>query len=152
MKDVASLDATLGRVSLQMASTLDLDEVLGEITRGLVRDLEAAMARVWLIRKGDPQYLHLVASAGLSERLDGSHGRVPVGEQKIGEIAASRAAVCSNELLGDPRFVDKEWIRANGLLTFGGYPLVFDSEVLGVLAMFARRPLTDADRQRLRAL
>ena len=149
MKDVASLDATLGRVSLQMASTLDLDEVLGEITRGLVRDLEAAMARVWLIRKGDPHYLQLVASAGLSERLDGSHGRVPVGEQKIGEIAASRAAVCSNELLGDPRFVDKEWIRANGLLTFGGYPLVFDSEVLGVLAMFARRPLTDAEFERL---
>jgi transcriptional regulator with GAF, ATPase, and Fis domain len=149
MEDVASLDATLGRVSLQMASTLDLDEVLGEITRGLVRDLEAAMARVWLVRAGEPRYLQLVASAGLSERLDGSRSRVPVGELKIGEIAAARAPVCSNDLVGDPRFVDKAWIREHGLLAFGGYPLAFHNEVLGVLAMFARRPLTDVEFERL---
>jgi Nif-specific regulatory protein len=149
MKDVASLDATLGRVSLQMASTLDLDEVLGEITRGLVRDLDGAMARVWLVRKGEPRYLQLVASAGLSERLDGSRSRVPVGELKIGEIAASHKALCSNDLLGDPRFTDKAWVRENGLLSFGGYPLAFNHDILGVLAMFARRPLTDAEFERL---
>ncbi|AKU98547.1 Response regulator of zinc sigma-54-dependent two-component system [Labilithrix luteola] len=149
MKDMAGLDATLGRVSLRMASTLELDGVLDEITRGLGRDLDAALARVWLVRKGEPRYLELVASAGLSERLDGSHSRVPVGELKIGAIAATRAPVCSNDLLGDPRFTDKTWIRQSGLLAFGGYPLVFDKEVLGVLAMFARRPLTDAEFDRL---
>ncbi|MBF5067751.1 GAF domain-containing protein, partial [Salmonella enterica subsp. enterica serovar Istanbul] len=42
-----------------------------------------------------------------------------------------------------------EWIRENGLTTFAGYPLVFDDELLGVLAMFARRPLGDAEFERL---
>ncbi len=149
MSDPARLEATLGRVSLQMASTLDLDEVLAEITRGLVRDLDAAMARVWLLRSGAQPYLKLAASAGLSERLDGSRSRVPVGELKIGEIAAERVPLCSNDLLSDPRFVDKDWIGRSGLVAFGGYPLVFGSELLGVLAIFARRALTASELERL---
>ena len=48
-------------------------------------------------------------------------------------------------LLDDPRFVDKAWLRENGLVSFAGYPLEFDGEILGVLAMFARRALTELE-------
>jgi transcriptional regulator with GAF, ATPase, and Fis domain len=143
------LEETLGRISLRTASTLDLGEVLAEITRGLVDHLQAAMARVWLIRKRDPGVLQLTASAGLSERLDGTRSRVPVGSLKIGEIAATRVPVCSTDLSSDPRFVDKAWIAQEKLVAFAGYPLVFHDELLGVLAMFTRRPISDAEFQRL---
>ncbi|MCW5835857.1 MAG: sigma 54-interacting transcriptional regulator, partial [Labilithrix sp.] len=145
MKAAAGLEATLGRVGLRMARSLDLNDVLGEITRGLVRDLEAAMARIWLVRAEEPGVLRLVASAGLSDRLDGSYARIPIGSLKIGQIAATRAPVCSNDVLEDPRFTDKAWLRDNGLVTCAGYPLEFDDEVLGVLATFARRPLTELE-------
>jgi len=145
----AGLEATLGRVSLQMARTLDLDEVLGEVVRGLVRDLGAALARVWLLERGDPKVLRLAASAGLSARTDGTRSRVPVGDLKIGEIARERVPLCENDLAADPRFVDKAWIRRERLVSFGGYPLVFDDELLGVVAMFARRPLTKGALERL---
>ncbi|MBX3210836.1 MAG: sigma 54-interacting transcriptional regulator [Labilithrix sp.] len=145
MKAAAGLEATLGRVGLRMARSLELRDVLDEITRGLVRDLEAAMARIWLIRPEEPGVLHLVASAGLSERLDGSHARIPFGSLKIGQIAATRTPVCSSDVLEDPRFTDKTWLKDNGLVTCAGYPLEFDDEVLGVLAMFARRPLTELE-------
>jgi transcriptional regulator with GAF, ATPase, and Fis domain len=145
MKPSAGLEATLGRVSLRMASSLELSDVLGEITRGLVRDLEAAMARIWLVRKEEPEWLSLVASAGLSERLDGSHARVRIGSLKIGQIASTRVPVCTSDLVTDPRFGDKTWVEENGLTTFAGYPLEFDDELLGVLAMFTRRPLTELE-------
>ncbi|MBX3204504.1 MAG: sigma 54-interacting transcriptional regulator [Labilithrix sp.] len=145
MKAAAGLEATLGRVGLRMARSLDLNDVLGEITRGLVRDLEAAMARIWLVRPDDPGVLRLAASAGLSERLDGSHAKVPIGSLKIGQIAATRTPVCSTDVLDDPRFTDKVWLRDNGIVTCAGYPLESDDEVLGVLAMFARRPLTELE-------
>jgi transcriptional regulator with GAF, ATPase, and Fis domain len=133
-----------------MASSLDLEGVLTEITSGLVRDLDAAMARVWLLRDADATaYLELVASAGLSTRLDGTRSRVPVGSLKIGEIASTRARVCTNELESDPRFVDKSWIRENALTSFCGYPLVFGDELLGVVAIFARRELTEAELDEL---
>lgn len=74
MESERGLEETLGRVSLRVTSSLELDHVLGEITRGLVRDLEAAMARVWLLGsdqdedddEDDAGTLQLAASAGLS--------------------------------------------------------------------------------------
>ncbi|MGC0848206.1 hypothetical protein WKG96_23115, partial [Pantoea agglomerans] len=76
-------------------------EVLAEITRGLVDELEASLARIWLLGRGDAcplgaacehreECLHLVASAGLSSRLDGAYRRVPIGVRKIGRIGATR--------------------------------------------------------------
>ena len=161
---LGSIEGSLGRISLRMASTLELGEVLSETTRGLVEDLDAALARIWLFGPGDlcagctmaPQCpnrtscLHLVASAGLSDRIDGGYRRVPIGALKIGQIASSRQPVCTNDPLGDPRIADKDWVRREDLKSFAGYPLGFRSEVFGVLAMFARRALLEAEFERLK--
>ncbi len=160
---VATIEGTLGRINLRMASTLDVGEVLSEVTRGLVEDLNAALARIWLFGPGDlcaeciqaphcpnrANCLHLVASAGFSERIDGEYRRVPIGVLKIGWIAEKRQPVCTNHLLRDPRILDKEWVRREGLRSFAGYPLGFRSELFGVLAMFARRALAQAEFERL---
>jgi len=132
-----------------MASSLELADVLAEITRGLVDELDAAMARLWLTGPEEPGILRLAASAGLSERLDGSRSRVPIGTLKIGEIAATRSPLCTRKLASDPRFVDKSWIETNRLVTFAGYPLVFHDELLGVLAIFSRTVLDELALERL---
>jgi transcriptional regulator with GAF, ATPase, and Fis domain len=141
--------ATLARVTLRMASSLELADVLSEITRGLVDDLDAALARIWLCLPTEPGMLRLAASAGLSERLDGTRSRVPIGTLKIGEIAETRSPLTSKDLAGDPRFVDKEWLTATGLVAFAGYPLVYRDELLGVLAMFSRRVPDEAELAQL---
>jgi transcriptional regulator with GAF, ATPase, and Fis domain len=142
----------LGQAGLRVTSSLELDRVLGEITRALVRELDAALARVWLVRREDgDDHLRLVASAGLSERLDGSRSRVPIGDLKIGEIASTRQPVSTNDLANDPRFTDKEWIRENALTTFAGYPLTTPDHLVGVLAMFSRKPLSEGELEQLRA-
>ena len=160
---VAHVEGALGRINLRMTSTLELGEVLSEVTRGLVEDLDAALARIWLFGPGDlcaaciqaphcpnrASCLHLVASAGLSERTEGEYRRVPVGVLKIGWIAETRHPVCTNDLIEDPRIANKEWVRQEGLGSFAGYPLAFRSEVFGVLAMFARRALLEAEFERL---
>jgi transcriptional regulator with GAF, ATPase, and Fis domain len=143
------LASTLARISLRIARSLDRDEVLGEITRGLVRELDAALARIWLV-KG--QVLELVASAGLSESREGSRSRVPVGSLKIGQIAETRAPVCTSDLRGDARFVDQAWIEAHGLRGFAGYPLLYGEELLGVLAIFTRHPIVDREADQLAIL
>ncbi len=163
MRSSPGIEETFGRVSLRMTSTLDLDAVLAEITRGLVLELSAALARIWLLGPGDlcaecalapscsdrARCLHLVASAGLEDRTSGAHRRVPIGALKIGEIAATRAAVCIDDLAGDPRIADKGWVAREGLASFAGYPLEFRGEGLGVLGVFARHRLTEAEVERL---
>ena len=152
MTDVAAAlfpEDSLARVSMRMARSLDLDEVLAEITRGLVRDLGASLARIWLVRATEPRMLVLAASAGITERLDGTRSRVPFGSLKIGQIAESGAAVVTSELAEDPRFVDKPWIAENRLRAFAGYPLRYGEELLGVLAVFTPKAISDAERGRL---
>jgi hypothetical protein len=43
--------------------TLELDEVLLDVTRGLVEGIDVALARVWLVDAADGA-LHLPASSG----------------------------------------------------------------------------------------
>jgi formate hydrogenlyase transcriptional activator len=155
------LDA-LRDITARITATRDVDEVLASITQGLVEHGDAALARIWLLHpdaacpvcgeapagsapaatEGDRGALHLRASAGLHANVVGHYHRVPVGERKIGQIAASRAAVCTNDVAHDPRIVDKAWVDEHGLHAFAGYPLVFRGEVLGVLGVFARQPFS----------
>ena len=153
----------LERIALQMASSLDLHIVLTTITQGLVDELDGAFARIWLIGPGDRcsdcykasdcsnrnQCLHLKASAGLNSNLDGEYRRIPLGALKIGKIAQGFGPMQTNDVLGDDRLPNKPWMKDNGLQSFAGYPLVFRGDVLGVIAMFGRRPLAEEECERL---
>ncbi len=96
--------------------------------------------------RSNPQddVLELRASAGLYTHLDGPHSRVPVGKYKIGLIAQERKPHLTNAVVGDPRVSDQEWAKREGMVAFAGYPLVVDDRLVGVMAMFARQPLSEA--------
>ncbi|TKB59340.1 MAG: GAF domain-containing protein, partial [Nitrospira sp.] len=155
--------SVLDRIALQMASSLDLHVVLTTITQGLVDDLGAAFARIWLLGPGDlcgnchkasdckdrTQCLHLRASAGLYSTLDGEYRRIPLGALKIGKIAQGAGPMQTNDVLGDDRLPNKQWMKDNGLRSFAGHPLKFQWELLGVIAMFGRRPLSEEEFERL---
>ena len=153
----------LERITLQMASSLDLQVVLATITQGLVEELDAAFARIWLLGPGDlcadcykaadcanrSRCLHLEASAGLYTNLNGEYRRIPLGALKIGKIAQGSGAIFTNDVLGDDRLPNKQWMTDNGLRSFAGHPLKFRWELLGVIAMFGRRPLSGEEFERL---
>src|SRR6185437_16228897 len=122
---IAPVQGALARITLEMTSTLDVDAVLGRITSGLIEDLGAALARIWLVDAGDAsgqaeRCLLLRASAGLAARLDGGRRRGRLGALKIGQIAVDGRPLETNDLEGDPRITDKAWVRANGLASFAG--------------------------------
>jgi transcriptional regulator with GAF, ATPase, and Fis domain len=153
----------LERIALQMASSLDLQVVLTTITQGLVDELDAAFARIWLLGPGDlcaecykaadcanrVRCLHLAASAGLYTNLNGEYRRIPLGALKIGKIAQGSGAMYTNDVMGDDRLPNKQWMKDHGLSAFAGYPLIFRDDLLGVIAMFGRRKLTDEEVERL---
>ena len=106
-----------------------------------MRHLEPAFARIWTLNQaGDT--LELQASAGMYTHLDGAHATVPVGQFKIGLIAAERAPHLTNDVLHDPRVSDPAWARREGMVAFAGYPLLVGDELVGVMAMFSRHPLS----------
>ena len=129
-----------------------LPELLQHCTEAVVRHLDAALARIWTLDP-DGAALTLRASAGLSSRLDGHRGRVLLTEKtKIASIARDLRPNLTNEVVGDPLVPDQEWAAREKLVSFGGYPILAEGRLVGVIAMFARRPQTDATMQAMESL
>ena len=159
---VAPLVVDPKRLLLDLAKEHHLPELLQVLVTRVADSPRVALARVWLARPGDicetcpmksecpnrERCLHLVASAGRSKvepavewnRLNGAFRRFPLGVRKVGRIWASGEAIEVPDLSkGTPDWVARpEWLRAEGIIGFGGQPLVHRGETLGVLAVFAR--------------
>jgi transcriptional regulator with GAF, ATPase, and Fis domain len=153
---------TLQAVALSVAAERSLDRILTQIVEGLVAQSGVALARVWLIAPGDicdtcplraecpdqTRCLHLAASGGRPSsrradwsRLDGAFRRFPLGVRKIGRIGATGDGILIEDVSGDHEWIaHPDWVRTEHITSFGGQPLVFGGEVLGVLAVFSRNP------------
>jgi len=121
----------------------NLPDMLRQSTEAMVRHLDGAFARIWTLNEAD-NVLELQASAGLYTHLNGAHSRVPMGQYKIGLIGQERKPHLTNAVLADPRVSDHEWARREGMVAFAGYPLLVEDCLVGVMAMFARQPLSEA--------
>ena len=154
---------SLERIALKMTSSLDLNEVLTSITQGLVDELDAALARIWLLGPGDlcaechkadsctnrQSCLHLTVSAGMYTRTNGEMRRVPLGALKIGRIAQGEGSISTNDVMNDERVSNKKWLEENKLRSFAGHALIFRGETLGVLAMFSQRLMQQEEFTRI---
>ncbi len=136
---LTKLQGEIGHLLLEAESS---QEVLLGCVKALVQNLDAAFARVWTYNEAE-KMLELQASAGLYTHLDGPHSRVPLGQFKIGLIASERLPHLTNQVIGDPRVNNQEWAARENMVAFAGYPLLVKDQLYGVLAMFARHPLSD---------
>jgi PAS domain S-box-containing protein len=130
-------------IGLALVQKKSLRAMLQACAEALVTHLDGAFARIWtLTESGDT--LELQASAGMYTHLDGPHGKVPVGKYKIGKIAQERKPHLTNQVVGDPRVGDQEWAKRESMVAFAGHPLIVEGALLGVAAVFARHPLSEA--------
>src|SRR5262245_54090727 len=118
-----------------------LATMLQRSAQAIVNHFDAAFARIWTLNDSQ-NVLELQASAGLYTRLDGEHARVAVGNLKIGRIAQERRPHLTNDVLNDEHISHPEWAKQEGMVAFAGYPLVVEGRLVGVLAMFARKQLS----------
>src|SRR5262249_31191730 len=130
-------------VSAAFSKPTHLREILRGCAEAIVHHFDAAFARIWMLNK-DESMLELQASAGMYTRLDGSYSRIPVGDLKVGWIAREKKAHLTNDVMNDPRVNDKGWAQYNGMVAFAGYPLVVEDQLIGVVALFARHPLSES--------
>jgi PAS domain S-box-containing protein len=145
---LAQLTADVG-IALTRSGTLA--EILSGCARALVDHLEAAFARIWTFNEAE-NVLVLCASEGLYTHLDGPHSRVPIGKFKIGMIAQERKPHLTNSVVGDSRVGDQGWAEREGMVSFAGYPLIVGDRLVGVMAMFARQPLSDVTLEAMDAI
>lgn len=140
---LAEMSAAVGQSVTRNDS---LEAMLNHCVAALVQHLDAAFARIWTLNT-ETNMLELKASRGLYTHLDGPHSRVPVGQFKIGLIAQEREPHLTNDVPHDPRVSDQDWAKREGMVAFAGYPLMVEERIIGVVAIFARKPLGQATLQ-----
>jgi PAS domain S-box-containing protein len=145
------LSALGADVGVALTQSNDLPEILHACAEAMVRHLEAAFARIWILNE-EESVLQLQASAGLYTHLDGAHSRVPVGQYKIGLIAEERVPHMTNDVQHDPRVSNHEWAAREGIVSFAGYPLIVAERLVGVMGLFARHPLNEATLQAMSSI
>jgi PAS domain S-box-containing protein len=140
------------RVAIGTALTegTTLQDTLNRCAIALHQQLDAAFARIWTLDQLGEELI-LQASAGLYTHLDGKHSRIRVGQYKIGWIAQQRQPHLTNHVMTDPLISNREWAQREGMVAFAGHPLIINHRLLGVVAIFARHPLTEQTLKELAA-
>src|SRR5213594_2648634 len=151
---------------LELAQIRSVNELLRRVVTRLVEPPHVALARIWLVDKGDlcsgccmrpecpdqTSCLHLVASAGRPQaepkadwsRLDDKFQRIPLGVGKIGRVASSgQALVVKDVARPSSQLSAPDWVTAEKIHGFDAQPIRYKDEVLGVLALFTRIPIPD---------
>ena len=151
-------------LAVTVAAERSVGAVLTYIAHGLANQPEVALARVWLVSKGDicsscfmqdqckdrTECLHLVATAGKSicepgqdwSFLQGHFRRIPLGAFKVGTIGASGESILIKNVCEENKWIARpDWARQEQIRSFAGHPLIFQEKTLGVLAVFSREEL-----------
>jgi len=176
MTEPAAESQSLHDLLLAMPQERSCDSLLGMTVRRLAAQDHVALVRVWLLRPGDicstcPRRhecpgkvpcLHLVSSAGRSiadpeqqwDGIDGGYCRFPVGIRKVGRVAASREALEINNIAGGERawLAEPDWAEREKIQGFAGQPLLFQDELVGVLAVFMRTSCVSGQMDWLRLI
>ena len=130
-------------VSKALIQENKLGLILQQCTDMLVKYLDASAARIWRLNSVQ-KTLELHASSGFPSNFDGAHRRLSLSTSKIWKIAIEGKFVHSDEILGDLDFPEKQWAKRENIAAFAGCPLIIENEIVGVIAIFSRRPLSDA--------
>jgi len=151
---------------LELAQIRSVAELLRRVVTCLAEPPYVALARIWLVDKGDlcssccmrakcpdqTSCLHLLASAGRPQvdpkadwsRLDDEFQRIPLGVGKIGRVAASGQALVVKNVDRDPSLLSRRnWAIAEEIHGFDAQPIRYKDEVLGVLGLFTRISIPD---------
>lgn len=122
----------------------NLNDRLQAIVESLVKYFDAAFARIWFYDKKS-KVLILKYSSGKYKNLQGEFARIPLNSLKIGAIAKTKKPVVSNDVVHDPRIKYHDWAKKEKLRSFAGYPVLYQGEVVAVLAMFSKKTLSPED-------
>ncbi|WP_084737066.1 response regulator [Cystobacter ferrugineus] len=145
---VLSSQARLGQlmadVGLALTRGSHRRDMLGRCVEALVRYLNAAFARVWLLEEA-AELLVPEASAGTSAPPEELFGQVPLGSPLLpGRLARTHTPLVFTSPGEGAREAELEWVVREGLGGLAGHPLRVGNKTLGVVVVVAREPFTQS--------
>ena len=153
---------SLAKLLLEVARERSTEHLFETIADRFAERPHVALICLWLLDRGDicsscarqepckdrNQCLHLVASAeslieGPNEeylkKTREKFNRIPIGFGQIGQVAATGQAFVSSNGDEDLSGIgEKDWALQSGIQGLDVQPIIFNDELLGVIALFSR--------------
>src|SRR5437660_10876208 len=130
----------LNRSIDQMNQKLFEPELLDVVAAALTGNLGFAAGQVWLLEPSDGA-LWRRASHHTTGEPPPVPGRVERGMSEIGQVAELRVPIVTNDPANHRQVGLNPWMAEENIQAFAGFPLVIGDQLLGVLAVYHRRPL-----------
>ena len=153
---------SLAKLLLEVARVRSTAQLFDTVVKRMAERPHVAMVSLWLLERGDQcpscprqakcsdrsRCLHLVASAKLEStgaepwnKTDGQFGRIPFGFGEIGRVASTGQPFVAGSAEQDRSGIGEgNWATRAGIRGLDAQPVIFDREVLGVVALFSRIP------------
>lgn len=93
--------------------------------------------------------LHLAASAGTATRLDGAFRRFPIGARELGAVARTGTPWAADSDLPALGLAEASWLAAHRVRGLAAVPLQCGTRILGVIAVFSRRAMSEHELRML---
>ncbi|VAX15599.1 diguanylate cyclase/phosphodiesterase (GGDEF & EAL domains) with PAS/PAC sensor(s), partial [hydrothermal vent metagenome] len=75
---------------------------------------------------------------------DGRHSRFSLESPgKITAIAKKLKAHFTNKFVDDPSISDQQWAKREKIIAFAGHPLIVENRLVGVIALFSKKELSE---------
>jgi two-component system cell cycle sensor histidine kinase/response regulator CckA len=139
MKERSRLADLAVEVGVALTRRNELDEMLQRCSESMVKHLDAASARIWMLNERQVA-LELRASVAKDKLPE----EVQLGQAIVRRIAQERRPYRTKTVLGELSKREQDWARQEGVEAFSGYPLIVEGRLMGVMAVFTRKELSEA--------
>jgi len=137
--------ASLHEINVAITSTLDLHDVLKVLMEKIDLFLPYTAVLVWLLDRESGQ-LERAACWNLDEK-DWKGRKLTRMPPLVEAAMEGKVPVIVRDLEKDPRTIDQEFYRRQGLISYLGVPLIVKEEVLGVLVFLTREEHQFTERE-----
>jgi PAS domain S-box-containing protein len=146
-QEQARLAAFGAEVGLALAQRNSLEGILERCAATMARYLNGELAQVSTF-DAQEQRFEARATVGAARDSGNPPRGVPEVQLDLGSLSQGKP-VLINRLLDDKRVSDQAWVKTTGLTSYAAYPLILEDKLVGLMALFARRPLTEQIAQEM---
>ncbi|WP_437230635.1 PAS domain S-box protein [Planctomicrobium sp. SH661] len=144
------LTALRADISITLSLAQSAAKTLRDCCETIVQRRQNWSAWVWTLEQ-ETSELELQAAQGNGTEDDDGTAFAPVRDSRLQKIAQTGKPYLTTDL-SQPEDFDQAWVEKEGIKFFAGYPLIVENRVRGVMAVFARTPMTEMELAELSGL
>lgn len=151
--DLLRLSCLTKEISTLLITETTLSNMLQQCLTLFATYIDSELFGIWNFNK-DKRTLELESSTGFNTTIGNFYSRITIGSGLVGHVGQVQQPYLTNTLdkdllISGKELLEKELLEKELLTAFAGYPLIVCRKLIGVLAIFSKKPLLETTFQAL---